>query len=101
MATAGEAEWRAVRELRAALAASDLDEANAAEAHARVAEVDTAMRAPRPDRSRVARVLERLTRLLVTAGSLTTASVALIGPLQTLAGWLGDLGEPILRLLPV
>jgi hypothetical protein len=100
MVTAGESERRAVRELRAALATSNLDETNAAEARAQVAEIDAALHAPRPDRSRVARTLERLTRLLAAAGTLTTAGIALIGPLQTLAGWLGDLGEPILRLLP-
>jgi hypothetical protein len=99
-AVAGESEWRAVRELRNALVAANLGETRAAEAHAQVDEVDAALRTPQPDKSRVAHVLERLTRLLVTAGSLTTASVALIGPLQTLAGWLGDLGAPILHMLP-
>ena len=92
---------RAVHELRDGLAATTLDENTAAEARAQLAEIDTAMRAPEPDRSRVAHFLKRLTKLLIAAGSLSTASTALIGPLQTLANWLGTLGEPILHMLPV
>ena len=92
---------RAVRELRDGLATAALNETTAAEANAQVAEIEAVVHAPQPDRSRVARSLERLTRLLVAAGSLSTASAALIGPLQTLAAWLGTLGEPILHMLPV
>jgi hypothetical protein len=95
-----EAAQRAVQELRDGLAATALDGPTATEARTRVDEIDTALRAPQPDRSRVAAALERLTRLLAAAGSLATAGVALIAPLHTLAGWLGTLGEPILRLLP-
>ena len=92
---------RAVRELRDGLRSTTLDASAAAEARAQLAEIDTAMHAPEPDRSRVAPILKRLTQLLVAAGSLSTASTTLIGPLQTLAGWLGTLGEPILHMLPV
>ena len=92
---------RAVRELRDGLATAALNETTAAEANAQDAEIEAVVHAPQPDRSRVARSLERLTRLLVAAGSLSTASAALIGPLQTLAAWLGTLGEPILHMLPV
>jgi hypothetical protein len=99
-AVATEAALRAVHELRDALGTAALDAKTATEARARVEEIDTELRTPQPDRSRVARCLERLTRLLAAAGSLATAGVALVGPLQTLAGWLGTLGEPILQLLP-
>jgi hypothetical protein len=91
---------RAVHDLRAGLTATTLDENTAAEARAQLAEIDTAMRKPEPDRSRIASVLKRLTRLLVTAGSLSTAGAALIPPLQILAHWLGTLGGPILQMLP-
>ncbi len=91
---------QAVRELRDALASSTLDETTAAEAHAQIAEIDAAFQEPQPDRRRVAHRLEQLTRMLADAGSLTTASAALIGPLHTLAGWLGALGAPILSMLP-
>jgi hypothetical protein len=92
---------QAVGDLREALAAAAFDETTVAKAHAQVTELEAAMRTTRPDRSRFARALERLTRLLAAAGSLSTAGAALIGPLQTLASWLGAVGEPILRLLPV
>ena len=90
---------RAVSELRSALITVALDQPTAAKAHAHIADIEAAMHAPQPNKSRVAKMLQRLTQLLVTAGSLTTASAAIIGPLQTLAGWLGQLGAPILRQL--
>src|SRR5689334_5056189 len=67
---------------------------------AQIAEIEVAMQSPQPNKSRIAGILERLTRLLVAAGSLTTASTSIIGPLQTLAAWLGHLGVPLLGLLP-
>jgi hypothetical protein len=90
---------RAVRDLRDALAGAALDDARAAEAGARVAEIDAAVHAPEPDKQRAAGPLKRLVKLLTDAGSLTTAGAALIGPLQTLASWLGAHGAAILGLL--
>jgi hypothetical protein len=90
---------RAVHQLRDALAGAALDDATAAEARARVAEIDLAVDAPEPDKERAAGPLKRLVKLLADAGSLATAGAALIGPLQTLAGWLGAHGAAILGLL--
>ena len=89
----------AVAELREALATVSLPADTTAEARAHVEEIDVAMKEPEPDRSRVAGLLRRLTQLLSSVGSLAVAGTALIGPLQTLATWLGELGQPILRLL--
>lgn len=91
---------RALGDVRHAVTAAGLDQAAAAAAHAQVAEMDETLRAERPDKSRFARALERLTRLLSAAGSLVTSGAALLGPLHALAGWLGALGGPILALLP-
>lgn len=90
----------AVGALREAVAQADLAPATADSAQARVDEIDAELAAPQPDRSRVASCLERLTSLLGKVGALATAGVALVPPLQTIAGWLGTLGEPILRMLP-
>jgi hypothetical protein len=90
---------RAVHDLREALAGAALDDATAAEARAQVAEVDAEVHAPEPDKQRAAGPLQRLVKLLADAGSLATAGAALIGPLQTLAGWLGAHGAAILGLL--
>jgi hypothetical protein len=90
---------RAVHDLRDALEGAALDDATAAEARARVAEIDAEVHAPEPDKQRAAGPLKRLVRLLADAGSLATAGAALIGPLQTLAGWLGAHGAAILGLL--
>ena len=92
---------RAVRELWDGLTTTTLDESTAAEARAHLAEIDAAMQAPEPDRSRVEPFLNRLTQLLKAAGSLATASSSLIPPLHTLASWLGTLGGPILQMLPI
>ena len=92
---------RAVRGLQDGLTTTTLDESTAAEARVQLAEIDTAMQAPKPDRSRVEPFLKRLTQLLKAAGSLATAGSSLIGPLHTLASWLGTLGGPILQMLPI
>src|SRR5262249_50243850 len=75
---------RAVHDLGDALAGAALDDATAAEACARVAEIDAAVHAPEPDKERAVGPLKRLVKLLADAGSLATAGAALIGPLQTL-----------------
>jgi hypothetical protein len=90
---------RAVGELREALTSVTLDGSRAAEARAQVAELDGAVRAARPDKRRAADMLRRLTELLASAGSLTTAGAALMGPLQTLASWLGVHGAAVLGML--
>ncbi len=90
---------RAVYDLRDALAGAALDDATAAEARARVAEIDAEVHAPEPDKERAAGPLKRLVKLLTDAGSLAAAGAALIAPLQTLAGWLGAHGAAILSLL--
>jgi hypothetical protein len=90
---------RAVRDLRDALAGAGLDDATAAQARVQVAEIDAAVHAPEPDKERAAGPLKRLVELLGNAGSLATAGAALIGPLHTLAGWLGVHGAAILSLL--
>ena len=90
---------RAVHDLRDALADAALDDATVAEARARLAEIDAAVHAPEPDKRRAAGPLKRLVKLLADAGSLATAGAALIGPLQTLASWLGAHAAAILSLL--
>jgi hypothetical protein len=61
--------------------------------------LDEEVARPEPDREAVAGRLGRITRLLSSAGALATASTGLIGPLGALAGWLGALGQPILRAI--
>jgi len=90
---------RAVHDLRDALASAALDDATAAEARARVAQINAEVHAPQPDKQRAAGPLKRLVKLLTDTGSLATAGAALIGPLQTLAGWLGAHGAAIISLL--
>jgi hypothetical protein len=91
---------RALGDLRGAVTTAGLGRDTAADAHAQVVEMDETLRAEHPDKSRFARALERLTRLLAAAGSLASGGAALLGPLHALAGWLGALGGPILALLP-
>lgn len=90
---------QAVATLREALMTVSLPPGANAEARARVNQVDAVMKEPEPDRSQVADSLRRLTRLLSSAGALVAAGTALVGPLQTLATWLGELGQPIMQLL--
>ena len=99
MAVTSEDARRALRDLRDALASAALGGTAAAQARVHVAEIDAAVHAPEPDKRRAAGPLKRLVELLADAGSLAPAGSALIGPLQTLAGWLGAHGAAILGLL--
>jgi hypothetical protein len=91
---------QAVADLRAGVTATRLDPAPSAAVETELREIEAGLRQPEPDRTRIAPRLERLTRILLAAGSLASAGSALVGPLGTLAHWLGALGAPILGLLP-
>ncbi|MFI0508466.1 hypothetical protein ACH3Y9_04535 [Streptomyces sp. WSLK1-5] len=98
--TAGGQEVRGlVRDLRASIEQTPLPPAIEPEIRAELDSLDHEVARPEPDREAVAGRLGRITRLLSSAGALATAGTALIGPLGALAGWLGALGQPILRAI--
>ena len=86
----------ALEALRTTVASADLDGRQSREATRQLDEIEAAVGSATPEPERVAGPLEKLTRLLVAAGPLAAA----VGPLQTLAGWLGQLGAGVLQLLP-
>jgi hypothetical protein len=94
-----EAAERALLDVRDALRAMPLDRGTADQARDELHELDRAVQGAEPDRPRAARSLERLTRLLLAAGSLASAGGTVVTSLQTLAGWLGSVADPVLRLL--
>jgi hypothetical protein len=67
------------RTLRRSVATLPLEGRDAEAARSAVDEIDAGLEREQPDRSRIAG--------------------ALVEPLQALAGWLGDLGAPVLQLL--
>jgi len=87
----------AARRLRAALA-DDREPASRA-AVRDLDEIESALASPRPDRERIARRLESLTRTLKAGGALASAGAALVGPIGVVAGFLGPLGEAVTKLL--
>jgi hypothetical protein len=91
---------RALADLGAGVKATRLDPVSSVAVETELREIEAGFRQPEPDRTRIAPRLERLTRLLLAAGSLASAGSALVEPLGTLAHWLGALGAPILGLLP-
>ncbi len=88
-----------VRELRQQMARVGLPTQIAADAQARVDELESDLAAARPDRAAVASRLNRLTQILLSAGALASAGHALTRPLAALASWLGDLGTPIMQAI--
>jgi hypothetical protein len=92
---------QALADLRVGVKATRLDPVTSVAAETELRDVEAGLRQPEPDRARIAPRLERLTRILLAAGSLASAGSALVAPLRTLAQWLGPLGEPILGLLPI
>jgi hypothetical protein len=85
--------------LRRALSAIHLDPDVEQSAGEYLAAADAEVRRPHPDARRVARPIERLTRLLKGAGVILAAGAALINPLQSIASLLGAAGQVILHLL--
>ncbi|MEV0532866.1 hypothetical protein [Kitasatospora sp. NPDC050463] len=88
-----------VGDLRTAVERAQLPPVLAPEVRTELDALDTEVARPEPDREAVAGRLTRITRLLTSAGALVAAGTGLLGPLSALAGWLGALGQPILRAL--
>jgi hypothetical protein len=81
--------------LREALADAHLPPSVAAQARAHLDGTEADLADPQPDKSSIADRLQRLTKVLVAAGSVVSATTPLGAPLAALAGWLGTLGEPV------
>ncbi|OKI13259.1 hypothetical protein [Streptomyces sp. CB03911] len=97
--TGGQEVGDLVRRLRESIERTALPPAIEPEVRAELDSLEEEVAGPEPDREAVAGRLGRITRLLSSAGALVTAGTALIGPLGALAGWLGALGQPILRAI--
>lgn len=89
----------AVVALRHAVATVPLNHTDASSARLWVDEIHAELHRDQPSAPVVETRLQRLTLLLKSAGALVAAGAPLLAPLQTLAGWLGQLGETTLRLL--
>jgi hypothetical protein len=91
----------ALRALAKGLPQARLSSAEAASANNELSKMTRETAKPRPNERRVADQLTRLTKILSSSGALMSAGAALIGPIQTLAAWLGTLGAPIRAMLPL
>jgi len=89
----------AVKDLREALVAAGLPHVLRAQAEREVDQIEQHVNASEPDRPAAASALQRLTGLLVAAGSVASATTSLVAPIQTLAAWLGTAGAGVLRML--
>lgn len=61
---------------------------------------DTELQRPDPDPQPLRDRLAKVAQVLVSAGAVVSAGTGLGAALAALAGWLGQLGEPIRRVLP-
>lgn len=89
----------AATRLRAALDGLDLSPEADRAAREDLDRVERELRTPDPDRGEIARRLQRATETLKTAGALAAAGAALVGPIGVLAGFLGPLGEAVVKLV--
>src|SRR5262249_30210080 len=85
--------------LRRALSALDLDPGVEASARQLLTTADYELGQQRPDPSKIARPLERMTKLLKNAGVLAAAGAELISPIQHIAAFLGTAGQAIMQLI--
>jgi hypothetical protein len=91
----------AVRSLDDALITTPMRKDARRAAQERVREIGAEVDRPQPDRARIADHLTQLGRVLTSTGTVVTAGSALLGPLRTLAAWVGPLAAPLLTLLPL
>jgi hypothetical protein len=86
---------QAVRALHSRLAGSGLNDRLLMNAKECLDEVEKEIQRDEPDRSHVAKPLQKFTEIATAAG----AVASLVAPLQTFIAWLGHLGQPIAQIL--
>ena len=87
-----------LRKLLARTDLSALSDEERTSVHEDAAAITEEMAAPSPSPDKV---VGRLTSVLSAAGAFAGAGAALIGPLSSIASWLGPLGASVLAILPV
>lgn len=90
----------ALRDLLGSADLSALSDEERATVHEDAAAISEEMAAPAPSPDKVVGRLERLTSVLSAAGAFAGAGAALIGPLSSIASWLGPMGATVLQMLP-
>jgi hypothetical protein len=91
----------ALRDLLAGTDLSALSPEERANVHEDAGAITDEMASPQPSPDKVVGHLERLTSVLSAAGAFAGAGAALIGPLTSIASWLGPVGASVLAMLPV
>ena len=90
---------RELRNIQGIISAMNLDPAARKAAAGFLADADRELGKSRHDAKKVARPIERLTRLLRDIGAIAAGGVALIDPLTRIASSLGAAGQAILHLI--
>jgi len=90
---------RELRNIQGIISAMNLDPAARKAAAGLLADADRALGKSRHDAKKVARPIERLTRLLRDIGAIAVGGAALINPLTRIAAGLGAAGQAILHLI--
>jgi hypothetical protein len=90
---------RELRTIQGIISAMNLDPAARKAAAGFLADADRELGKSRHDAKKVARPIERLTRLLRDIGAIAAGGAALINPLTCIASGLGAAGQAILHLI--
>ena len=90
---------RELRTIQGIISAMNLDPAAKKAAAGFLADADRELGKSRHDAKKVARPIERLTRLLRDIGAIAAGGAALINPLTCIASGLGAAGQAILHLI--
>ena len=90
---------RELRTIQGIISAMNLDPAARKAAAGYLADADRELGKSRHDAKKVARPIERLTRLLRDMGAIAAGGAALINPLTCIASGLGAAGQAILHLI--
>ena len=90
---------RELRNIQGVISAMNLDPSARTAAARLLADADRELGKSRHDAKKVARPIERLTRLLRDIGAIAAGGAALINPLTCIASGLGAAGQAILHLI--
>ena len=88
-----------LRELLARTDLSALSDEDRASVHEDATAISDEMASPEPSPDKVVGRLERLTSILSAGGARAGAGAALLGPLTSIASWIGPLGASVLGVL--
>ena len=89
---------QAVQQIRKGVDSATLAPDTFAIISAALSEIESEVHAQEPNRSKVRESLDKIVGILASAGAIAAAGQALVGPIQSVALWVGSWGPAVAKL---